>query len=234
MNKSSVLLSARNITKKFRLPGGGNELIILHSLSLSVSAGDTVAIVGASGSGKTTLLALLAGLDLPDKGSISIDGEDITQLSEKDRSILRARKLSFVFQDFLLLPHLTTLENTMLPLEMRGDKQARRRALAGLQRVGLADRAEHYPSQLSGGEQQRAGLVRAFVAEPRILFADEPNGNLDRKTGDQVARLLFQLNDEESTTLMLVTHDMRLAQQCAVIYELKEGRLSRMQKRKGR
>ena len=225
MNPTTAVLAAHNITKRFRLPSGEAKLTILQSLDLDVTAGDTVAIVGASGSGKTTLLAILAGLDLPDDGSVRIDDEDITQLSEKERSTLRARKISFVFQDFLLLPHLTTLENTALPLEMRGDKQARQHALAGLQRVGLDARAEHYPSQLSGGEQQRVGLVRAFVARPRILFADEPNGNLDRKTGAQVARLLFQLNSDYNTTLMLVTHDLHLAQQCATIYELSAGRL---------
>ena len=227
MNQSTAVLEARNITKKFRIAGAENELHILHSLDIRVEEGDTVAIVGASGSGKTTLLSLLAGLDLPDDGGIFIDGEDITRLSEKNRSLLRAAKLGFVFQDFLLLPHLTALENTMLPLEMRGDKKAAQNALAGLKRAGLSERSAHYPAQLSGGEQQRVGLVRAFVTHPRILFADEPSGNLDKSTGEQIAQLLFDMNNENNTTLILVTHDLQLAERCSSIYELREQRLKR-------
>ncbi len=223
----SILLLANNISKKFSLPGTDEELQILQELSLQVERGATVAIVGASGSGKTTLLSILASLDLPDRGHVLIDGEDITRLSEKERSILRATKLAFVFQDFLLLPHLTALENTMLPLEMRGDKQAHLKAMTELQKAGLGERANHYPSQLSGGEQQRVGLVRAFATHPQILFADEPSGNLDNTTGDMIAQLLFQMNEEYKTTLILVTHNIQLAKRCSQVYELHNKRLSR-------
>lgn len=224
MNQS-IALAAHSISKKFSLPGPGKELNILQNLNLEVVKADTVAIVGASGSGKTTLLSILAGLDLPDQGNVLIDGEDITLLSERERSILRAKKLAFVFQDFLLLPHLTALENIMLPLEMSGERQARQKALAELENIGLGERASHYPSQLSGGEQQRIGLARAFVSHPHILFADEPSGNLDNATGDQIAQLLFEMNNEYQTTLILVTHNLQLAKRCSQIYELRNQQL---------
>lgn len=199
---------------------------ILDNVSLSIGEGDSVAIVGASGSGKTTLLGLLAGLDLPSHGSIAVAGHDLAQLDEEARAALRAREIGFVFQSFHLLPSLTAEENIALPLELAGrEDPARVREV--LEAVGLRDRARHYPRQLSGGEQQRVALARAFVARPRILFADEPTGSLDQATGHQISDLLFSLNATSDTTLVLVTHDMTLAQRCAQIYRIDGGRLHR-------
>ncbi|WP_343204085.1 ABC transporter ATP-binding protein [Xanthomonas hortorum] len=193
-------------------------------MSLTVSEGDSIAIVGASGSGKTTLLGLLAGLDLPSRGSIALSGQDLGQLDEEARAALRAREVGFVFQSFHLLPALTAEENIALPLELAGrEDPARVREV--LEAVGLSARARHYPRQLSGGEQQRVALARAFVGKPRILFADEPTGSLDQTTGAQISDLLFALNATSDTTLVLVTHDMTLAQRCHHIYRIDSGRL---------
>lgn len=193
-------------------------------MSLTVSEGDSIAIVGASGSGKTTLLGLLAGLDLSSRGSIVLAGQDLGQLDEEARAALRAGDVGFVFQSFHLLPALTAEENIALPLELAGrEDPARVREV--LEAVGLSARARHYPRQLSGGEQQRVALARAFVARPRILFADEPTGSLDQATGAQISDLLFALNATSDTTLVLVTHDMTLAQRCRHIYRIDSGRL---------
>ncbi len=189
-------------------------LRILEGISFEINPGEAVAIVGASGSGKSTLLGLLAGLDLPTSGSIFIDGEDITRLDEDARARLRGRSVGFVFQSFQLLPGLTALENVMLPLEIRGDRDAAVQARDFLERVGLGARVEHYPRQLSGGEQQRVAIARAFASQPRLLFADEPTGNLDAATGHRVIELLFGLRAEQGATLVLVTHDERLAARC--------------------
>ncbi len=192
---------------------------------MTVHEGESVAIVGASGSGKTTLLGLLAGLDLPSHGTIALAGADLNALDEEARAQLRAREVGFVFQSFHLLPALTAEENIALPLELAGrEDPARVREV--LEQVGLGHRARHYPRQLSGGEQQRVALARAFVAQPRILFADEPTGSLDQATGQQISDLLFALNATSDTTLVLVTHDLRLAQRCERIYQLDGGRLA--------
>ncbi|HVJ39682.1 MAG TPA: ATP-binding cassette domain-containing protein [Stenotrophomonas sp.] len=198
----------------------------MADVDLTVAAGDSVAIVGASGSGKTTLLGLLAGLDLPSHGHISLAGQRLDALDEEQRAALRAREVGFVFQSFHLLPSLTAEENVALPLELAGrEDPARVREV--LQAVGLAARARHYPRQLSGGEQQRVALARAFVGRPRILFADEPTGSLDHATGRQISDLLFALNAGSGTTLVLVTHDQHLAQRCGHVYRIDEGRLQR-------
>ena len=206
------MITARALRK--RVPVAGGELEILKGIDLEIKSGETVAIIGASGSGKSTLLGLLAGLDLASEGSIEIGDVALGRLDEDGRALLRAREIGFVFQSFQLLPALTALENVMLPLELRGDGEAAERAARYLDRVGLAERAGHYPRQLSGGEQQRVAIARAFAAEPRILFADEPTGNLDTATGERIVDLLFALNREEGTTLVLVTHDEGLAARC--------------------
>lgn len=194
---------------------------------MTIAEGDSVAIVGASGSGKTTLLGLLAGLDLPGRGEISLAGHVLSSLDEEARAALRARAVGFVFQSFHLLPALTAEENIALPLELAG-REDPTRIRDVLQAVGLATRARHYPRQLSGGEQQRVALARAFVARPRILFADEPTGSLDQTTGHQISDLLFALNANSDTTLVLVTHDMQLARRCDHVYQLEAGRLKRV------
>jgi len=202
------------------------QLAILSGIDFTVAAGTTVAIVGASGSGKSTLLGLLAGLDTPSEGSVKLDGEDIYRLDEDGRAALRKRKLGFVFQSFQLLGHLNALENVMLPLELRGDAQARTKAEQMLARVGLGSRLKHYPKYLSGGEQQRVALARAFVTEPPLLFADEPTGSLDAATGESVIRLMFELNQERGSTLVLVTHDSSIAARCARTITIAAGRLA--------
>jgi putative ABC transport system ATP-binding protein len=204
--------------------GPEGEVRILEGVDLTVDEGDSVAIVGASGSGKTTLLGLLAGLDLPSRGAITLAGQRLDTLDEEARAALRAREVGFVFQSFHLLPSLTAEENVALPLELAGREDATR-VRDVLESVGLDKRRRHYPRQLSGGEQQRVALARAFVGRPRILFADEPTGNLDQATGQHVSELLFELNSRNGTTLVLVTHDLALARRCRHVYRLDGGRL---------
>ena len=200
------------------------ELSILQQVEFTVEKGTTLAIVGASGSGKSTLLGLLAGLDVPTSGTVKIDGTDIFALDEDGRALLRKHKLSFVFQSFQLLGHLNALENVMLPLELRGDSQARKKAEHMLARVGLGERMKHYPKFLSGGEQQRVALARAFVTEPPLLLADEPTGSLDAATGEAVMQLMFELNREHGSTLVLVTHDTNIAARCQSTITIAAGR----------
>jgi len=207
-----VVVEIRDLVK--RVDNGGKPLTILHDISFSVAAGETVAIVGASGSGKSTLLGLIAGLDLPSSGSVALAGESLVGLDEDARAILRGRLLGFVFQSFQLLPSLTAIENVMLPLELAGMDNARSEAEYWLGRVGLAHRLRHYPKHLSGGEQQRVSLARAFAPRPRLVLADEPTGNLDAATGHQVIELMFEINAERGTTLILVTHDEEIASRC--------------------
>ena len=216
-------LVAAGLGKRVRLPD--HELTILSGVSFRIRAGEAVAVVGASGSGKSTLLSLLAGLDVPSDGSVSLDGVVLSTLDEDGRARIRGEKVGFVFQSFQLLPALTALENVMLPLELRGDRDARAPARKILERVGLGERLEHYPRQLSGGEQQRVALARAFVTGPSLLFADEPTGNLDTETGRSIIDLLFELNAQSGTTLVLVTHDEHLANRCGRILRLDSGRL---------
>ena len=204
---------------------GGAQLTILDDVSFDVASGEAVAILGASGSGKSTLLGLLAGLDAPSAGRVSIADSDLFALDEDGRAALRARLVGFVFQSFQLLPALTALENVMLPLELAGIDSARDKARAILARVGLAARVEHYPKQLSGGEQQRVAIARAFVREPKLLLADEPTGNLDSATGAQIIDLMFELNRERHTTLVLVTHDEAISQRCGRLLRLVAGKL---------
>ena len=220
-----VAIAVDQVGKSVHGPEG--EVHILDNISMTVHEGTSVAIVGASGSGKTTLLGLLAGLDLPSRGSITLAGSVLGTLDEEARAQLRARDVGFVFQSFHLLPALTAKENIALPLELAGRREAAR-VDEVLQAVGLSHRARHYPRQLSGGEQQRVALARAFVARPRILFADEPTGSLDQATGQQISDLLFALNADSATTLVLVTHDMRLAQRCQHIYRIDAGRLQQV------
>lgn len=204
---------------------GSKELTVLDDISFTINEGDTFAIVGPSGSGKTTLLGLCAGLDKPGTGSIELCGTELQSLSEDERALLRNQKVGFIFQDFQLLPTLTALENVSVPLELQGAKNASIVARELLEKVGLADRVNHYPSQLSGGEQQRVALARAFSNNPSILFADEPTGNLDEETGEKVVELLFELNKEAGTTLVIVTHDLDLARKTQHILRLKGGRI---------
>lgn len=204
---------------------GSKELTVLDDISFSINEGDTFAIVGPSGSGKTTLLGLCAGLDKPGTGSIELCGTELQSLNEDERALLRNQKVGFIFQDFQLLPTLTALENVSVPLELQGDKNAGLVARELLEKVGLADRLNHYPSQLSGGEQQRVALARAFSNSPSILFADEPTGNLDEETGEKVVQLLFELNKEAGTTLVIVTHDLDLARKTQHILRLKGGKI---------
>ncbi len=217
------VLKATNLSKEVSSPEG--KLTIVHDVSIEVGAGESVAIVGASGAGKSTLLALLAGLDTPTSGKAWLAGEDLTLLDEDGRAKLRAQRVGFVFQAFHLIPALTALENVRLPLELAGRSDARRTALEALERVGLRARTGHYPRQLSGGEQQRVALARAFVTRPAVLFADEPTGNLDSVTGGQVADLLFGLNEQSQTTLVLVTHERTLASRCGRILHMEAGRM---------
>ena len=222
MVRDSVL-KAENLSKQVSSPEG--SLTIVHGVSLDIAAGESVAVVGPSGAGKSTLLALLAGLDLPTTGRVLLAGTDLTQLDEDGRARLRAQRVGFVFQSFHLIPALTALENVMLPLELAGRSDARSAAFETLQRVGLKNRTGHYPRQLSGGEQQRVALARAFVTRPAVLFADEPTGNLDTATGGRVGELLFELNANSHTTLVLVTHDRELASRCGRIITMEAGRI---------
>ena len=216
------VLQAENLCKQVSSPEGA--LTIVDSVSLDIRAGESVAVTGPSGAGKSTLLALLAGLDLPTRGRVLLEGQDLTQLDEDGRALLRAQRVGFVFQSFHLIGSLTALENVMLPLELAGRGDARRAAAETLRRVGLAERTGHYPRQLSGGEQQRVALARAFVTAPAVLFADEPTGNLDTATGARVGELLFELNANAHTTLVLVTHDRELAARCARVVRMDAGR----------
>jgi len=208
-----------------RVADASGELTILHSVDFTVQPAETLAIVGASGSGKSTLLGLLAGLDTPSTGKVILAGQDIFALDEDGRARLRKEKLGFVFQSFQLLAHLNALENVMLPMELRGEDDAREKATAMLGRVGLSSRLQHYPKYLSGGEQQRVALARAFVTEPPLLFADEPTGSLDAATGEAVIQLMFELNRERGSTLVLVTHDPSIAARCGRTITIAAGRL---------
>ncbi|NOZ54512.1 MAG: ABC transporter ATP-binding protein [Gammaproteobacteria bacterium] len=221
------LLEVQSLTKQVAdLNLDANEpLVIVNDIHFAIKSGEIIAIVGPSGSGKSTLLGLLAGLDTPTKGKVLVDGQDIFRLNEDGRALLRAQKMGFVFQSFQLLPAFTTLENVMLPLEIIGVADAEPIARRVLERVGLGRRLQHYPQQLSGGEQQRVAIARAFAPSPRILLADEPTGNLDRHTGQQIIELLFELNQEKGTTLILVTHDMSLAKKCHRLLQLEGGQL---------
>lgn len=218
-----TILRAEALSKTVQ--SGDDPLTILDDVSFTVDAGASVAIVGASGSGKTTLLGLLAGLDQPTSGDVWLDGQTLSTLSEDERAAMRQRLLGFVFQSFQLLPALTALENVMLPLELAGDGDAQPVARTWLDRVGLGRRVHHYPRQLSGGEQQRVAIARAFAGDPKLLMADEPTGNLDGATGVEVADLMFRLNREHGTTLLLVTHDTSLASRCGRRLSLSAGRL---------
>ena len=221
MTQIAPMIRVQGLAKRVASPEG--ELTILAGVDLTVARGDTVAIMGASGSGKSTLLALMAGLDLPSSGDVVLAEKRLLALDEDGRAALRARHVGFVFQSFQLLGSLTALENVMLALELGGHQDALSRALNILARVGLAERVRHYPNQLSGGEQQRVAIARAFAPSPDILFADEPTGNLDQRTGQQIAQLLFELNRAQGTTLVLVTHDVGLARSCRRQVELVDG-----------
>ncbi|MGB4347157.1 MAG: ABC transporter ATP-binding protein [Burkholderiaceae bacterium] len=220
---TSLIIEVAGLTKKVADASG--ELTILNGIDFTVRTGSTLAIVGASGSGKSTLLGMLAGLDTPSSGSVKINGIDLFSLDEDGRAALRMRQLGFVFQSFQLLAHLTALENVMLPLELRGEHDAKQKAEAMLTRVGLQQRLRHYPKYLSGGEQQRVALARAFVTEPPLLLADEPTGSLDAVTGEAVIRLMFALNREQGSTLVLVTHDASIAAQCEKTITITAGHL---------
>jgi len=221
----SVSLAIEAIDLSKRVADATGELTILQHVNFTVHAGSTLAIVGASGSGKSTLLGLLAGLDTPSSGTVRLSGTDIFALDEDGRARLRKHQLGFVFQSFQLLGHLDALENVMLPLELRLEKNAQEKAEAMLDRVGLGSRLKHYPKYLSGGEQQRVALARAFVTQPPLLFADEPTGSLDAATGEAVIRLLFELNRERSSTLVLVTHDAAIAAMCARTMTIAAGKI---------
>ncbi len=219
----SNILQVNDLSKSYR--SGSKELTVLHDVSFSIPESSTCAVVGPSGSGKTTLLGLCAGLDHPSSGSVEINGKSIGKLAEDERAILRNEFVGFVFQNFQLVPTLTALENVMVPLELRGESNSEEQALAWLERVGLGDRLDHFPVQLSGGEQQRVALARAFINKPKILFADEPTGNLDDENSSKIVELLFELNEEFGTALVLVTHNLELAQLTQRIIRLRGGRI---------
>ncbi|MBL7834678.1 MAG: ABC transporter ATP-binding protein [Cyclobacteriaceae bacterium] len=220
---SQTVLQAEGLTKTYR--SGTNSLTVLDSVSFSVSQGETLSIIGPSGSGKTTLLGLCAGLDVPSSGIISLMGFKLNAMSEDDRAHIRNQYVGFVFQNFQLLQTLTALENVMVPLELRGEKNVSAKAKDLLDRVGLGQRMHHYPTQLSGGEQQRVAMARAFITDPKILFADEPTGNLDEENSNHVTDLLFSLNKQQQTTLILVTHNLELAQKTERILRMRGGKL---------
>ena len=223
MKHNNSVLTARGIGKTVK--SGASDLVILREIDLAVTQGEAVAVVGASGSGKSTLLAILAGLDTPSAGAVELDGQDLFAMDEDQRAAMRGRAVGFVFQSFQLLPSLTALENVMLPLELGNDREAEAKARDVLTRVGLGERLHHYPKHLSGGEQQRVALARAFVVRPKLLLADEPTGSLDAESGAEVIRLLFDMNREYGTTLVLVTHDESLAARCARVVRLAAGRI---------
>lgn len=220
---STSILLAENLTKVYR--SAGRDLTVLENVSFSVAQGDSLAIIGPSGSGKTTLLGLCAGLDTATSGTLSLMGFKLNAMDEDDRAYLRNQYVGFVFQNFQLLSTLTALENVMVPLELRGEKAVAPKAKELLDRVGLADRSHHYPSQLSGGEQQRVAMARAFITSPKILFADEPTGNLDEENAQHITELLFGMNKEQGTTLVLVTHNLELAQRTQRILRMRGGKL---------
>lgn len=217
------VLQAEGLTKVYK--SAGKDLIVLEDVTFAAGQGTTLSIIGPSGSGKTTLLGLCAGLDVPSRGTVSLMGFKLNAMSEDDRAYIRNQYVGFVFQNFQLLQTLTALENVMVPLELRGEKNVQKRATELLDRVGLAERLGHYPSQLSGGEQQRVAMARAFITAPKILFADEPTGNLDEENAGHVTELLFGMNREEGTTLVLVTHNLELAQRTDRILRMKGGRI---------
>ncbi len=217
------MLKAEKLNKA--VATGESTLHILKDISFFLKKGKSLAIVGESGSGKTTLLGLLAGLDIPSSGKVSIDGSSIFEISEDERALVRKNTVGFVFQNFQLIDGLTALENVMMPLELRGNKKAKEKAIYQLEQVGLSERIQHFPNQLSGGEQQRVAIARAFVCSPQILFADEPTGNLDTKTGQKVVELMFDLNQKNNTTMVLVTHDIKLASRCDYQISLSAGEL---------
>ncbi len=219
----AAVLAAHNISKKVSSPEG--TLTILSDVSFSIAPGESVAVVGPSGAGKSTLLALLAGLDLPTQGYVVLNGINLSELDEDGRARVRAESVGFVFQSFHLVPSLNALENVMLPLELAGGGDAREASRAIIERVGLGQRWSHYPAQLSGGEKQRVAIARAFATEPAVLFADEPTGNLDTRTGETIMELMFELNRKSSTTLVLVTHDNSLAARCDRVLSLDAGKL---------
>ncbi len=221
--KSMNVLKVDNLTKTYR--SGNRELTVLDQVNFEVAIGDTLSIVGPSGSGKTTLLGLCAGLDVASSGSVMLDGRALERMTEDQRAAVRNQLVGFIFQNFQLLQTLTALENVMVPLELKKRKDAKDKAMELLEKVGLADRLTHYPNQLSGGEQQRVSIARAFANEPKILFADEPTGNLDTETGEMVENLIFKLNEEEGTTLILVTHDLELAARTHQSIHIKGGKL---------
>ena len=223
IDSTAIVLNANKLSKKVSSPEG--ELSLLENIEFDIVLGESVAIVGPSGAGKSTLLGLMAGLDTPSSGTININGKDLFKLDEDQRAKLRGENIGFVFQSFQLLPSLTALENVMLPLELLGKKDIVETATHVLTRVGLKDRIKHYPKQLSGGEQQRVAIARAFSTRPKILLADEPTGNLDSSTGQNIIELLFELNKEENTTLVLVTHDQALAQKCDRKFLIDAGQL---------
>jgi putative ABC transport system ATP-binding protein len=223
MQINNHVLSARGIGKTVK--SGDSDLVILREIDLEVTPGEAVAVVGASGSGKSTLLGILAGLDTPSAGEVRIEGRELFALDEDQRAELRGRSVGFVFQSFQLLPALTALENVMLPLELSQNRDAEALSVDMLRRVGLGERLQHYPKHLSGGEQQRVALARAFVVRPKLLFADEPTGSLDAESGAAVIRLLFDMNREYGTTLVLVTHDEQLAERCQRVVRLAAGRI---------
>ena len=221
--KNENIIIVKNLIKRVNINNG--HLEILKSISFNVKRGETIAIVGASGSGKSTLLGLLAGLDSPTQGEIYLDGAPLHQLDEEQRTALRSQKVGFIFQSFLLLPSLTALENIMLPAQLAGIDNAEQLAQQLIEKVGLSERFDHYPNQLSGGEQQRVAIARAFITKPKILFADEPTGNLDSGNGDKIAQLMFDLNREHHTTLGLVTHDLQLANHCQHVLTMAAGQI---------
>ena len=219
----SKILKISGLEKTYT--SGSKQLTVLQNISFEVEKGQTFSIIGPSGSGKTTLLGLCAGLDKPDSGTVELCGHDLNSLNEDERALLRNKEVGFIFQNFQLLPTLTALENVSVPLELQGKKEAAKTAKELLEKVGLKDRLHHYPSQLSGGEQQRVALARAFSNKPSILFADEPTGNLDDETGEKVIKLLFDLNKEAGTTLVIISHDLDLANRTEQILRLKGGRI---------
>lgn len=227
----NTIIQVKQVTKSVTTTEG--DLQILHPISLNIMTGESVAITGASGSGKSTLLGILAGLDTPSSGDVFLANQCISGMDEEGRAQVRADNVGFIFQSFQLLPGLSALENVMLPLELRGNKFAKSLAMNFLSRVGLAERIKHYPQQLSGGEQQRVAIARAFASQPKVLFADEPTGNLDSNTGQKIIDLLFELNRDHGTTLVFVTHEERLANQCQRRFSLEAGRIIHSTSSKG-